>query len=198
MFTYRINESFLKCFNFLKDSFECNYLFYQLQLHSYKITLSTHLDWMDVYVNNLLIKNCPIVRIGVNKLARKTNNFCIVRWNDVHAISASEKNTVGIRTEFNICNGLSLGRKSDDVYEYFGLATDTKNYGFSRELLSGMNLIKSIMNQLRYHAVIDVIQNFNLVNKAVSLNSMHFLSNLFQPSEGGILISNTPDKLPIL
>lgn len=70
------------------------------------------LPWMDAYINKSLIDSCPLIRIGLQKMeASKTSNV-VLRWNDVLPISSNEKNTVGIRNEFNICNGISFGRKS--------------------------------------------------------------------------------------
>lgn len=103
---------------------------------------------MDLYLNKSLISNCPLIRVGQDKIALSKSSNVILRWNDVLPISKEEKNTNGLRSEFNICNGISFGRKIFGASDYFGMATDKKNYDFSRNIIINSVRVRQLMDKL--------------------------------------------------
>lgn len=149
-----VADVFKNIFYELQIKFDCEYLFYHYEYANFKLVLSTQPEWMDAYVNGSLIQNCPLIRVGLQKLDASRSSSVLLRWNDVASISREEKNTVGIRNEFNICNGISFGRRLYGVSEYFGLASNAKNYDFPLQITLRSMYIRSLMNKLSYASTI--------------------------------------------
>ena len=103
---------------------------------------------MNIYVTDSLHENCSLLRVGLQKVIASTTSSVILRWNDVLSISKEERNTAGIRSEFNICNGISFGRKILGVSDCFGLAADIKNHDFPRQILLNSFFVRSLMDDL--------------------------------------------------
>ena len=142
-------DLFERVFCDLKKKFDCTYMFYQYSYHDFKLSFSTNTEWMDEYVGHLLIDKCPLIRMGLQKISSSKTSAILLRWNDILPISKDEKNTVGIRAEFNICNGISFARKLFSSTEYFGMAADAKHNHFSRNIILDSQYVKELMNQLR-------------------------------------------------
>ncbi|KTC83732.1 hypothetical protein [Legionella brunensis] len=139
---------FENTFNELNNEFECGYISYMYQYNSYKLAFVTHSEWMDLYINNGLNKDCSLIRVGLEKISLSKSKNVILRWNDVQSITNKEKDTAGIRGEFNICNGISFGRKILGASDYFGLAADFHYFDFPRNILSNSKRIRKIMDDL--------------------------------------------------
>jgi len=166
-----VNNMFQDTFNELKKEFDCNYIYYQYQYRDFKLTFATHQEWSDVYINQSLIKHCSLIRIGLHKIALSKTSSVVLRWNDVSPISKQEKNTLGIRTEFNICNGISFGRKTFGVSDYFGLASDAKNFDFPRNIILNSKKVGYLMDNLFRAASIKLLYNFINTNNSKSINT---------------------------
>ena len=156
--TMDMGNIFTKTFDELNQKFDCNYLFYQYQHLNFKLTFATHSEWMNVYVNKSMISNCPLVRVGLQRLSSPLSSV-ILRWNDVLPISKEEKNTIGIRGDFNICNGISFGRRRFGATEYFGLASDIKHLDFARKITLNSFYVKSMMDCLCQAATIKYLSH---------------------------------------
>lgn len=171
-----INSVFEDVFNELKRQFECNYISYMYQYNDYKLAFVTHRDWMDLYINNSLSKHCSLIRVGLEKISLSSSKSVILRWNDVQSINRDERNTTGIRSEFNICNGISFGRKILGASDYFGMAADAKNFDFPRMILLNSKVLKNAMNELFqastmklfYDTITDINPlNFKLISECI-------------------------------
>lgn len=149
-----VGNIFKETCNELRDSFECSYVSYLYQYKHFKLSLVTHSDWMDLYLNQSLISNCSLIRVGLEKIASSKTKNVILRWNDVLPISKAEKNTNGLRAEFNICNGISFGRKIFGASDYFGMATDRKNYDFPRDIIINSVKVRQLMDKLFYASAV--------------------------------------------
>ena len=146
----------------LKNSFDCNYVFYQYQYKNFKLSFVTHTEWMDLYINNSLINNCSLIRVGLQKIASSKTNNVILRWNDVTPISKKEKNTNGLRDEFNICNGISFGRKIFGASDYFGMAADKRNFDFPRNIIINSFRVRQLVDKLFCASATALFYDFTL------------------------------------
>ena len=142
----------------LHAQIKCTYLFYQLEIYSCKVTYSTHSEWMDMYINKSLMQKCPILRGGVSKMNRSKDNSVLLRWNDVIPSNSDEKKTNGLRAEFNICNGMSYGKKWKNATEYLGIATKKDNIHFTREIILNPSLVRTELQLLRNAACFEIIK----------------------------------------
>ncbi len=164
MLLVKINNIFEDTFNELKKNYDCNYISYRFQFNQYKLEFATDPEWTDVYINQKLINNCALMRVGLQKLASSKTSSGILRWNDVLPISKKEKNTNEFRSEFNICNGISFGRKIFGASDYFGMASDKKNYDFPRDIIINSVRVRQLMDKLFYASAVVLFYDFILKN----------------------------------
>lgn len=139
---------FKETYEELETLFECSYVSYFYQHQDYKLSLVTNTDWMNIYVNDNLMNNCSLIRVGLEKIESSKSRNVILRWNDISPNSKLERKTNGIRSEFNICNGISFGRNILGISDYFGMASDSKNYDFPRTIILNSQKIRCLMNKL--------------------------------------------------
>lgn len=171
-----INKTFESAFNKLKNDFECNYISYIYQCDKYKLAFVTHYEWMDLYINSDLNKSCSLIRVGLEKISLSKSKSVVLRWNDVQPTTKKERQVNGIRTEFNICNGISFGRKIFSASDYFGLAADIHNLDFPRKVIFSSKGIRKIMNDLFLASTVmffyDSIINFYTIDPKL----LHFVN----------------------
>lgn len=154
-----INNTFFNLYNEIENSFECTYLFYKFELNNYKFIFSSNMEWINLYVNQSLINQCPLFRVGAQKIQSSKTKNVMLRWNDVKPISKDERNIVGLRNEFNICNGISLGREIGFSSDCLGLAADRMNLDFPRQIISNSLAIRKIMDKMFKNSLASILLN---------------------------------------
>lgn len=170
---HHIEDVFYAAFHELKENFFCTYVSYLYQYKNFKLNFVTHQDWLELYINRSMNKKCPLIRVGLEKIASSRTSSVLLRWNDVLPITKEEKNTVGIRSEFNICNGISFGRQIFGVSDYFGLASDGKNYDFPKHIISNARQIRIIMDNLFKASTVKLF--YDSITSAAPLSTKLFL-----------------------
>jgi len=175
-----INKTFSDLYREIESTFECTYLFYKCELQGYEFIFASNMEWMDLYVNQSLIKQCPLFRVGVKKIQTSKTKSVMLRWNDVKPISRDERNIVGLRNEFNICNGISLGRQIGKASDYLGLAADRLNFNFPSQIIRDSLKIREIMNKLFNNSLASMLisqvqQNINNIDHNLLLQNNSLL-----------------------
>ncbi|RLV57899.1 hypothetical protein D5018_20155 [Parashewanella curva] len=124
------NDTFEQIYQDLAYNYGCTYMSYVYEHQSSRVTHSTHPEWNSIYFGDKLLDRCGLFRVGKQFMKLNGYNETVFRWNDVNTISKDEFEINGIRTEFNIHNGLSFGKTFFGSKEFLGLATDKHHTDF--------------------------------------------------------------------
>lgn len=140
-FNQSAESLFLDIFASLQKLIDCTYLFYMFENKniSKRITFSNNQEWQSIYVNDNLIIHCPLLYVGRQQINTSKSKSTILRWNDVVPESRHQRNVMGVRSEFNIANGISFAKEFNQVREMVGIAADVRNYTFTQDVILHIN-----------------------------------------------------------
>ncbi len=174
-FNNNAETHFQDIFQSLQKLIDCTYLFYMFENKniSKRITFSTNQEWQSIYVNDNLIVHCPLLYVGRHQMNNSPNKSTILRWNDIIPDNKSQQNVMGIRSEFNIANGISFAKEFYNIREMIGIAADTKNLSFTQDVILNMNAFNGHLLKLRHVAIAELNQQSWLPSVFHSNKTLH-------------------------
>jgi hypothetical protein len=125
-------------------SFGCTYMYYTIN-HPIqgRLRFSTNEEWINLYLEENLIKNDPIKAVCEQKKSR------ILSWNQVPILSPEQKKTMEARGSFGIYNGINIiQHDSNGISKIIALCTDSKSHDFGYEILKNSSLLKEIVSEI--------------------------------------------------
>lgn len=148
--TEESKNNFNKVFSTFREKTDGNYLLYILQNLKTNETmiLSSNPAWGEIFLKNDLLYECKLVKFAGKYFREHGSGSLITIWNDIPASSKMEKTIDGMRTEFNIANGLCYTHQYTNIREAITLAADPKYKDFHRQFFKN-HIISDTIKSLR-------------------------------------------------
>jgi hypothetical protein len=135
----------------LKKSIGATYLFY-----SYLDTITnktamffSNEEWQYQMVNNRLVFDCPLIKLGFNLFSDPRNTSFCTLWNYVKPTDKKEINVTGIRQELNIANGFTFSQQYKGLREGVSLGGDIKDERFYTQFILNPDILQNIYKIIR-------------------------------------------------
>ncbi len=145
----QFNDTFEQIYQDLAYNYGCTYMSYVYEQPGVRVTHASNKEWNGLYFGEKLLDKCGLFRIGKHFMQQSGCNETVFRWNDVQTVNDNEHEINGIRTEFNIHNGLSFGKTFFGTKEFLGLATDKYHTDFPRLLVMNRPEIEWFILRMR-------------------------------------------------
>lgn len=149
-------QMFMNVFISLKKFVECSYMFYAFEEKEtlQKISFSTNKEWQSIYVAKGLSNNCPLLLTGRQQTIESHSRATILEWNNVIPSNRTQAQVNGIRSDFNIANGISFSQEFWGTREMLGIAAERGRVDFSTEILvKYLQVVRNHLIQLRQIAI---------------------------------------------
>lgn len=155
-------QKFMDVFLSLKRAVECTYMSYIFEEKESlkKISFLTNKEWQSIYITKDLIKNCPLLLTGRRQTIESPSKATILVWNDVTPSDRKQSQVNGMRSEFNIANGLSFSQEFWGVREMLAIAAEKSRHDFATEILTKhLEVVKNHSRRLRRIAIDSFVLN---------------------------------------
>ncbi len=162
------NDSCLDAANIyrnLERKIGCTYLIYMHEnlITNEKSVYSSNWDWQDILIGERLINNCPIFLAAFKYLEPRETGHIFVPWYAAPPSNKEERNVCGMRSEFNIANGLGYAAKGHGIRESLAFGGDAKDSSFYKNFIVTPNLFTETLKQMRLGVLLK-----NHYNKKIS------------------------------
>lgn len=162
---------FMSIFKYLQKKYGCTYLFYLLKNIKTKKTImfTSSIEWQKMFIENKLMDHCPISQFGVKMVAKSTRADFISIWNQIPITTKEQANVCGVRSEFNIANGVSFTCQNSSFMEAISLAGEKKHYDFYKQILfDDINMLQHVAHEIEAIAKLKLVttikQEYNQKN----------------------------------
>src|SRR3989344_7809621 len=159
-FPPEVELKLFQVFHRLKRKFGCTYMSYFCELSDRKkrLNFTTSPEWQKLYVEEELIKDCPLMTFGW-KFAT-----IIVDWESIKPTNKAQRNVSGLRSEFGHANGVSFSSEMFGIRESLGLATEPSQKDFFNHVFNDLAFMRKRILDIR-EASIDSIKLLGLMDK---------------------------------
>lgn len=150
----------------LEKKIGCTYIIYMYENlnTNEKFIYSSNWDWQNLLIGEKLINHCPIFLTAFNYLENRHTGQILVPWHLSPPTSKEERNTCGIRTEFNIANGFGYGAKGNNIRESLAFGGDANDKTFYKNFISNPNILHDTLKKMRLTILLKNNQNKLITN----------------------------------
>ena len=127
-----------------------------------RFAFTTNPDWSKTYVGDHLIDDCHMWLHVTKEFLSTDRNKYIFLWDTIKPETSKQRSIFFERTDHEVgVNGVSFCTKFNQTQEILGIAPDLKTPEFQRYISQNMNLIRSVIYDVREKIVSATIDNYN-------------------------------------
>lgn len=151
LFSDIANIAFYQLFKELQKQYDCTYMFFSYEKLdiSQRIIFQTDPEWQNYFIDENLISNCPLFRLGREKLKKRKNELLVLPWDFIKPENRLEANVANLRKERKIDHGISIAREYKQIREIFAVASEPNNRNFYSHLLTDLKTLNATLMKAR-------------------------------------------------